>query len=82
MGICKKEHRYLPDLEQLPPSQAGQGRHKCARCAYERGYDDAFERRGKSFDPGSLDESQASTGRHKDVHSAYDLGYSDGLKRR
>ena len=80
--ICTKEHRYLPDLEDLPDSQAGSGRHKCAGCAYEQGYDDAFEGRGRYLDANSLYESQAGTGRHKDVHAAYDLGYSIGLRRR
>ena len=36
--ICKKAHRYLPNLAQLPDSQAGDGRHMCAGCAYEQGY--------------------------------------------
>ncbi len=81
MSICQSEHRYLPDLEDLPESQGGEGRHKCAGCAYEKGYDDAFENRAKSFDPNSLNDSQAGTGRHKDVEAAYDLGYRTGSKR-
>jgi len=80
--VCKEEHRYLPDLEDLPDSQAGEGRHKCAGCAYEQGYDDAFEGRGRHLDAAKLDESQAGTGRHKDVQAAYELGHSIGLKRR
>lgn len=27
-----------PVLQDLPESQAGEGRHKCAYCAYEAGY--------------------------------------------
>ena len=80
--ICPKEHRYLPDLEDLPESQAGEGRHKCAGCAYEQGYDDAFEGRGRNLDATLLDESQAGTGRHKDVRAAYEMGYSIGSRRR
>lgn len=80
--ICNREHRYLPALENLPESQAGAGRHKCAGCAYDQGYDDAFEEHGSHLDADSLDESQAGTGRHKDVQYAYDLGYSHGLQRR
>jgi hypothetical protein len=80
--ICKKEHRYLPDLEDLPDSQAGAGRHKCAGCAYEQGYDHAFEGYGRHLDTDSLNDSQAGTGRHKDVQSAYELGHSHGLRRR
>lgn len=81
-AICKKEHRYLPDLETLPDSQAGAGRHKCAGCAYEQGYDDAFEGRASHLHADPLDESQAGTGRHKDTQAAYELGYRLGSKKR
>ena len=80
--ICPEDHRYLPDLEDLPDSQAGPGRHKCAGCAYEKGLDDALKGRGRYLDANSLYYSQAGTGRHKDVYAAYDLGYSIGLRRR
>jgi len=80
--ICNKDHRYLPDLENLPESQAGAGRHKCAGCAYDQGYDYAFQGQGSHLDTDSLDESQAGTGRHKDVQYAYELGFSHGLRRR
>jgi 5-methylcytosine-specific restriction protein A len=29
-------------LQALPESQAGSGRHKCANCAYQKGYEDAL----------------------------------------
>lgn len=80
--ICKKEHRYLPDLESLPESQAGEGRHRCAGCAFEQGYDDAFEGRGSHLDTDLIEDSQAGAGRHKEVQAAYELGYSNGLRRR
>ena len=80
--ICQREHRYLPDLEHLPDSQAGAGRHRCAGCAYQQGYDHAFEGHAHNFDADSLDDSQAGTGRHKDVQAAYNLGFSHGLQRR
>lgn len=80
--ICTNQHRYLPELEHLPESQSGAGRHKCAGCAYELGYNDAFKERGHNFNPETLNESQAGTGRHKDVHAAYELGYSTGERLR
>lgn len=79
--ICKSEHRYLPDLETLPDSQGGPGRHRCAGCAYEQGYDHAMSGMGRNLDIDSVDESQAGTGRHKDTESAYNLGYDNGSKR-
>ena len=30
-----------PIMARLPKSQAGAGTHRCAYCAYERGYEDA-----------------------------------------
>ncbi len=80
--ICKREHRYLPDLESLPDSQGGPGRHRCAGCAYEQGYDHAMAGKGRNLDFDSLDDSQAGTGRHKDTEAAYNLGYDNGSKRR
>ena len=44
MPVCQSDHRYLPSLEGLPDSQAGAGRHRCAGCAYEQGYDDGLAR--------------------------------------
>ena len=82
MAIRKREHRNLRDLENLPESQAGAGRHKCAGCAYEQGYDDGFEGHASHLDAEALDDSQAGTGRHKDAQEAYNLGYRNGAKRR
>ncbi len=80
--LCTDNHRYLQDLEALPDSQAGLGRHRCAGCAYQQGYDHAFEGQGRRLDIDSLNDSQAGAGRHKDVYAAYDLGYSHGLRQR
>jgi len=33
----------LARLARLPESQAGEGRHKCAACAYEAGYEDGIK---------------------------------------
>lgn len=37
---CKHDNKAPVDLlESLPPSQAGLGRHKCAVCAYDAGFE-------------------------------------------
>jgi len=40
--ICEKNHEQLDIdiLESLPKSQKAAGRHRCAACAYEMGYED------------------------------------------
>lgn len=78
--ICKKDHRYDELFLSLPDSQStGDGRHKCAACAYEMGIDD-----GKKGNPrknigelNSLPDSQAGTVRHKSAKDTYDLGYDE-----
>ena len=82
MPLCQSEHRYLPSLEELPDSQGGSGRHKCAGCAFQQGYDDGLEGRGRQINSDSLLDSQAGTGRHKDIWGAYDLGYDLGRAKR
>jgi hypothetical protein len=82
MALCKDDHRYLPSLQNLQDGQAGAGRHKCAGCAYEQGFDDAFENRVSHLHADRLDDSQAGTGRHKDTQAAYDLGYTNGQQKR
>ena len=80
MPVCNKEHRYSNTFLNLPEDQGGQGRHKCAGCAYEAGFNS-----GKNFDEvinlnlNSLPESQAGTVRHKSPHAAFAQGYLDGL---
>lgn len=37
---CTKQHRYDPQYSNLPDDQGG--RHRCAGCAYEKGYDDGL----------------------------------------
>lgn len=82
MAHCRKPHRYLPLFASLPDSQAGVGRHKCAACAYEQGYDHGFDHLLPNFDGNVLDESQAGEVRHKDTEAAYNLGYYHGLEQR
>ena len=43
---CEKQHRYDPQYNNLPVDQGGAGRHRCAGCAYERGYVWGIERSG------------------------------------
>lgn len=81
--ICQKAHRYDPILEQLPEDQGGPGRHKCAGCAYERGFEDGRNGLQPRFEAivKNLDDSQAGTGRHRDPRQAYMRGYQDGANR-
>jgi hypothetical protein len=81
--VCDKKHSEISEkLAELPKGQGGNGRHKCAGCAYEKGYKDAKEKIEK-IDLGeilnSLDDSQAGEGRHKNAEAAYIKGYYDGL---
>lgn len=78
--ICNEAHRYSRLFNSLPGDQGGYGRHKCAGCAYERGYKDGVNRKEKiDLDLDSLPLSQAGTVRHKSPHAAYALGYLDGV---
>ena len=79
--ICQKEHRYDPQHNDLPEDQGGYGRHRCAGCAYEKGYQNGRQRKEQlSLDLDSLPESQAGTVRHKSPHAAYAAGYLKGVK--
>lgn len=44
---CEKNHRYDPEYNNLPVDQGGAGRHRCAACAYEKGYEDGINRKEK-----------------------------------
>lgn len=82
MSICQKEHRHNPIFENLPIDQGGTGRHKCAACAYDRGFEAGYGREEKlDLNLDSLPESQASVVRHKSPHAAYALGYQDGVAK-
>ena len=81
MSICHKSHRYTAGFESLSEDQGGFGRHKCAGCAYERGYADGLMRKEQlNIDLESLPESQAGTVRHRSPHEAYAMGYRDGVE--
>lgn len=81
--ICKKQHRYLPEYNNLPYAQDNQNgnRHICAGCAYEEGLRDGLEGNPPKKDLSHLPYSQAGTVRHKDAREAYDEGYLYGKKR-
>ena len=78
---CELEHRYSPEFETLPHDQSKfNGRHKCAGCAYDRGYELGFSKaQSINIDFDSLPNSQAGTVRHKSVQAAFAHGYLDGV---
>jgi len=83
MTRCKLSHRYDATLKTLPEDQGGEGRHKCAACAYKRGYQYGFAlQEAMTLDLHSLPESQAGTVRHKSPHAAFALGYLKGVEAR
>jgi hypothetical protein len=80
--ICNKDHRYLQIYNGLPFDQGGDGRHRCAGCAYERGLEMGVSREETIvMDLDSLPESQAGNVRHKSPHAAFALGYLDGVRQ-
>lgn len=77
---CQRGHRYNNEFALLPNDQGGDGRHKCAACAYEAGLEAG--RRLQTFldiNFDDLDESQAGPVRHKSPHAAFALGYLRGV---
>ena len=66
---CKKDHSQIQRImATLPTDQGGVGRHKCAACAYEAGFDAGYNLNGAlSIDNvlENLEESQAKAQRHK-----------------
>lgn len=77
---CKNEHRYWSTFEFFPYDQGGVGRHKCAGCAYEKGFQDGLNRKeSMNLELDSLSDSQAGVVRHKSPHAAYAFGYFNGV---
>lgn len=80
---CKKDHSSIQSImESLPIDQGGDGRHKCAACAYEQGFLDGQNMvlqidLNRLLD--SLEDSQAKNQRHKSPLAAYAQGYKDGI---
>jgi len=43
-GVCHDQHfKVLDVIRQLPTSQKNNVRHRCAGCAYKRGFNDGVE---------------------------------------
>jgi hypothetical protein len=79
-SICDNNHRDDPKFNALPDDQGGAGRHRCAGCAYDAGYQAGLQRQENLIlDLDELPKSQASTVRHKSPHAAYAQGYYDGV---
>ena len=83
---CNKDHsRLTAIMNSIPTDQGGVGRHKCAACAYEAGYNAGYELNGSLCIDRvltGLDESQAGAQRHKSPHAAFAKGYFDGVCQR
>jgi hypothetical protein len=80
MKDCDLDHRFSKKFEALPNDQGGAGRHRCAGCAYERGFEAGQKGLEQlDIDLESLPESQAGAVRHKSPHAAFALGYYDGI---
>lgn len=85
MNHCQSPHRYSELFDGLPLDQSHpSGRHKCAGCAYESGFQYGL-RRIKDFNINdiinSLPFSQAGTVRHKSPHAAFISGYQAGMQQ-
>lgn len=79
---CEKDHRHWQTFSALPHDQGGIGRHKCAGCAYEMGFQDGMKRNEMpKLDFETLKESQAGAVRHRSPHAAWAQGYLDGVRK-
>ena len=82
---CNNEHTETDRIvSELPIDQGGSGRHKCASCAYEIGFQHGLLRSeninlGNTLD--NLAESQKGDRRHRSPHAAYALGYLNGVRQ-
>jgi hypothetical protein len=79
---CQKDHRYAQIFNALPIDQGAAGRHRCAGCAYDKGFEDGLARKENlQLELDDLPESQAGTVRHRSPHAAYAQGYLDGVRQ-
>ena len=80
---CKKDHSETDVIvKDLPIDQGSVGRHKCASCAYEIGYEHGKTRNENvnlNLVINALEESQKGDRRHRSPHAAYSLGYYKGV---
>lgn len=82
MAICTRDHRYDPAFAGLPHDQGGDGRHHCAGCAYDAGFEAGLVLRERvNIDLAHLDQSQAGDVRHRSPHAAWALGYVAGVAK-
>ena len=79
---CQNDHRHWEIFSSLPDDQGRAGRHKCAGCAYEKGFQAGLTRaESLNIDLDNLPNSQAGYVRHKSPHAAYAQGYLDGVRK-
>lgn len=80
---CNKEHLNTDNIvTDLPIGQEGAGRHKCASCAYEIGYQHGLQKAENinlEAILNGLEDSQKGERRHRSPHAAYSLGYFNGV---
>lgn len=81
---CQAQHRYSEQFANLPFDQSNlSGRHRCAGCAYEIGFQYGLQR-AKNFNIDDvinvLPYSQAGVVRHKSPHAAFSSGYEAGIQ--
>lgn len=80
---CSRDHSDIQEImEKLPIDQGGDGRHKCAACAYDKGYAAGYSSEDSlSIDKvlEGLDYSQAGSQRHRSPRAAFALGYYKGV---
>lgn len=91
MGLESCKHGHAAEeamLLSLPDYQAGEGRHKCAICAFNEGLKGSGNGALVTCDHGStapaniiegLQDSQAGAGRHKCTVCAYSAGLSQSI---
>ena len=82
MDTCQRPHRDDPYFSKFPKDQGDFGRHKCAGCAYEAGYQAGYAKQAKidiEKAIGAIQKSQASEVRHISPMAAYAQGYANGL---
>jgi len=79
---CQEPHRYDPFFAELNSDQSNPYRHRCAGCAYELGYNQAYRNERLHFTPESIPLSQAGYVRHKAAEEAFNMGCIDGQKAR
>ncbi len=80
---CKKIHVDTDTLvKPLPIDQGKVGRHKCASCAYEIGFEHGLKREehiNLNSVLNAIEDSQKGDRRHRSPHAAYSLGYYNGV---